>query len=226
MKLVVSCIVLILLSGGLAAQNKLEEQLEALNIPSNQLPDVVSREKIYAIQTRHNDLNKKHEWFIGGGNQILGSGHLSHRRFGMNYSYNFNPKWALRINAAKAFNDLNDSGKLLLERQELLPDKDFSKQVFDVQTSYNAFYGKFRLSMDRTFYFDQYVSLGAGVVDLHSGRVPMLTGDIGLTLWMRKNLPIRLGLRSELYREKRVTGEASNYNVIAHIDIGHLFGQN
>ncbi len=217
---------LILLSKVLFAQSNLEEQLEALKMPSNRLPDVVSREKIYAIQVRHNDLNKKHELVVGGGNQILGGGHLSQRRFGMGYFYHVNPRWALSVNATKAFNELNDEGELLLEKQELVPDKDFSKQAFDVQASYNAFYGKFRFSMDRTFYFDQYISLGIGIVDLYSRTAPMLTGDIGLNLWVHKSMSMRFGLRNELYREQRVTGETSNHNLIAHISMGYLFGQN
>ena len=203
----------------------LDSQLESLHMSWDRLPNIISREKIYAIQNRHNNLEKKHEIVIGAGNQLLGNGLLSQRKLGINYSYYLNMNWAVKVGGTRSFNQLNDNGEILFHRQEILPDKDFSRHSFDVQAVYNAFYGKFRLSMERVFYFDQYFSLGLGSVNLYSGTTPMMMGDVGLSVWVSKNILIRMGLRNEWYREKRVTRTATNYNFIAHTGLGYLFGQ-
>ena len=208
-----------------AQDDALEAELEALRIPPQQMPTLIDEERLYAIQSRHNDLEKTHEFMLGSSNQVFGNSHLSSSRIQAGYFYHFNPKWALRANASKVFNKLNSAGKLLLERQELIPDKDYGRTTIDAQASYNLFYGKFRWSMDRTFYFDQYVSLGAGTAVLRSGAKPMLTGDVGFAFWANRNIGIRFGLRNELYEERRVRGTVTNHNVLAHLNIGYLFGQ-
>ena len=58
-------LLLVFLPNLLFAQDDLEEKLESLRIPSWQMPDIISEEKIYSVQTRHNDLQKKHEFILG-----------------------------------------------------------------------------------------------------------------------------------------------------------------
>lgn len=208
-----------------AQDGGLADALEELNLPPWRMPAVAREERLYAVQSRHNDLAGRHEATVGGSVQMFGGGHLSSRRLHAGYLRHLDARWALRANAAKVFNSLNSSGRLLLARRGLVPDKDYGRTALDIQASYNAIYGKFRLTMDRTFYFDGYGALGAGVIDLRSGAAPMLTGEAGLVLWLGRATGLRLGIRDEFHRERTGRGRRARHNVMAVLSAGRLFGQ-
>ena len=140
-------------------KKSLEEQLEELNLPANQAPGAVSKDKLYSVQMRYVPLIGAHEVSLSGGKDFNTDGHLSTNQACLHYRYHFNDKWSLVGNYVKVFNELNSSGKILLEEQKLVADSDYLMSQADIGAEYNMFYGKFRLGPHSVFYFDQYCSL-------------------------------------------------------------------
>ena len=206
------------------AEDDLMSQIKSLVLPSNQAPGMVSKEKLYSVQNRYSDLSNRHEVFVGAGTQVLGEGHIDSRRVGIGYQYHFNNTWAVEVTGSKVFNEFNSSGEILLEKTNLVPDKDYLKYRFDAAAVFNTFYGKFRFGMERVFYFDQYISLGAGMMGLESGTTPAVVADIGLSFWLEKNYSVRFGFKNEFYNEQRLTGEELNHNLVTHLEVGYVFG--
>jgi hypothetical protein len=87
-----------------------------------------------------------------------------------------------------------------------------------------VFYGKFRVSMDQVFYFDQYVALGAGSVGLNTGRQTAAVGDVGFVLWLGRKGSIRFGVKDYFYNEQRRLSSSRVHDLVGHIDAGFLFG--
>ena len=202
----------------------LEDQLKELEVPGNRAPDSVSREKLYAVQNRFVGLRGKHELSAGGGRNFTSDSFLSSSEVLIHYRYHLNDRWALGLGGGFVFNDLSSGGKRLLDSQGLVPDVAYAKNRIDLNTTFNAFYGKFRLSMDQVFYFDQYFQVGAGVVELSTGRVPAGYAEAGFAFWAGRQVGMRLGFRDAIYNEKRQLSSGLAHNLIAHVDVSLLLG--
>jgi len=205
-------------------QKSLEDQLNSLQLPQNKLPQLISNEKLYAVQDRYVPLKMRLEIGPFVGQNFTSEGHLTTQVAGAWIQFHFTDKWGLQFTGTRASNQLNSSGKKLLEDRALIPDVDFLKYQMDLGLTFNTFYGKFRLVSDTVMYFDQYLLLGTGVSFLNNGPSPMLVGDAGFAFWPTKSFGVRVGLREQVYNENREGSKVKNFSMIGHLDISYLFG--
>lgn len=204
----------------------IEDQLNSLALPSNETPANVSSEKLYSVQTRYNPLKGKHELGFIGGYNMTNADFVDSKSIGANYIYHFNDKHSMALTYIQFENKLDKTGQDLLERESLLPDVDYVDQIAEVAYGYNLFYGKFRLGMDKVFYFDQYWNFGAGAVDKNSGVAPLINIEGGLAFWMGKRGSIRLGFKNYIFEEENLTGKRFNHDLVSTLSINILFGGN
>lgn len=206
----------------------LEDQLKGLSGPENQapagLPYGTSDEKVYSVQTRYSPLRFTSEIGIGGGRNMSGDSFLVTQELTAAYRFHFSDRWNVALSGAYVYNELNGTGQRVFKEEQRIPDLTYAKTRGDIALGFNTFYGKFRLSMDKVFYFDQYLQLGAGIVNLPTTTSNAFTADAGFVFWLGKRGSFRVGLKDWYYHEKRIRSEGSNHNLIAHLDIGILLG--
>lgn len=228
MKSVLALVFLFMITGAGAAEEaktSLDQQLEQLQMPSNQLPGTASQDKLYSVQLRYVPIVRAHEISLMGSRDFNADGHLDANQVGLDYRYHFNDKWAIKFNYTRGFNELNKSGRLLLEANKLVPDSDYFISKADVGAEYNLFYGKFRLGSDKVFYFDQYVGLTAGMIELRRGTQPVAGVDTGFAFWLGKSGSLRLGLHNNFYQETDGLGQkALTRNMMGYLSLGLLLG--
>ncbi len=206
------------------AAPSLEDQLQGLAIPANQLPVPGSSEKMYVIQNRYNPLSMRSELAIGAGKNFTGDSFLVSNEVSLAYRFHLSDRWNLGLAGSYVFNEFSDTASQLKKAEGRIPDAAFAKTKADFSVAYNLFYGKFRLSMDQVFYFDQYIALGAGMVQQANASTPAGTLDVGFAFWFGKNLSARIGAKSWYYSEKRASSSAAHNNLIGHFDLGYVFG--
>lgn len=202
----------------------LEQQLNALNVPENQAPTLVSTEKLYAVQSRYIQLGLRHELSIGGGKNFTSDSFIDSQNVDLGYRFYISNRWFLNLNGSLVFNDLSSGAQALYAREKLLPDVAFTRARVDLMLGYQLFYGKFRLTMDNVFYFDQYVSLGPAWIDMDKGADWGVAGELGFAFWFGKNFSFRLGLRDYFVREVRFKGADYFHNLIGMAQAGWVFG--
>lgn len=200
----------------------LEDQLQSLNVPANQAPSAISSEKLYSVQTRFNPLSSRFEVNVGGSRNFTPNSFLNSSQVEAAIRYHFDDRWSLGLEGSYVFNSLTDAGERLLNAENIFPDVAYSKYRVNLMTSFNAFVGKFRLTMDQVFYFDQYFALGPGLVSLNTGNQLALVGDIGFVFWMGKNISLRLGLQDFFFHENRVLSSGYVHHLLGHMDLGLL----
>ncbi|MGB0453841.1 MAG: outer membrane beta-barrel domain-containing protein [Bacteriovoracaceae bacterium] len=202
----------------------LEEQLESLSLPANKAPNNVSKERLYSIQTRVNPLSKRHEIGYMAGMNLASPDYVNSTQYGVSYRYHFNDKWALGVTGIVYNNELDNDGDYLLEKGEVLPDFDYPDYQYDLTAEYNLFYGKFRLGIDTVFYFDQYWSFGAGMIQKQSGLAPMGILEGGFAFWFGKSVAARLGFRNQYFQEETLVENRLNHDLVTHLTLSYLFG--
>jgi outer membrane beta-barrel protein len=202
----------------------LEDQLQEMELPGNRAPDSVSAEKLYAVQSRYVGLRGKHELTLGAGKNFTPDSFLTSNEVGLGYRYHLNDQWSVNLGGAFVFNSLTSSGTRLWQSEGRIPDVAYGKNRIDLSVGYNAFYGKFRVSMDEVFYFDQYFQAGVGTVELSTGRVPSAQIEAGFAFWASRNWGLRFGFRDSIYNEKRQLSSGLAHNVIGHVDLALLLG--
>lgn len=200
----------------------LDSELQKLSTGANQAPAAVSPEKLYAVQYRYAPLKHRHEFSIGGAKNFTPDSYTVSNQIDLGYRFYLSDKWFVGLAGSYVFNDLNSSGERLLRETGLLPDATFTKYRGDLQLGYNLFYGKFRLSMDEVFYFDNYVTLGPGLVRFENTTQWAAVADIGLVGWIGKNFSIRLGLKDYFVKEIRRKSSGMTHNLIGHLELGYL----
>jgi outer membrane beta-barrel protein len=201
-----------------AAEVPLEQKLDELNIPDDRISSSVSEDKLFVV-------NKRYEVTFGGATNFTPDSHLVTRQLGATYRYHLNSRWSFGARYQQFYNELSSAGEKLFESKSLLPDSDFALNSKEAFVSYNTIYGKLRWSQDTVVYFDQYVSLGAGEIELASGKQTLLLADAGLSFWLGKHMSSRVGIRNEFYSQTQFLGERSIHNAVGYLEIGYLFGQ-
>jgi outer membrane beta-barrel protein len=224
-----STVVAVVLSGlaaspVLAAAPSLEDQLQSLNLPTNQAPAGISTEKLYSVQSRFNPLAKRLEFSMSAGQDFTNSSFLNSQQLGGGLRYHFNDRWSLGVSAATVFNALTMTAQQLITQDGIVPDLAYAKSRMDASVAFNTVYGKFRVSTDQVFYLDQYIALGAGVVNLDRGSTNMGVLDLGFAFWMGRSGVVRLGIKNHLYREQRELSAAMTQHWVGHIDLGWMTG--
>jgi outer membrane beta-barrel protein len=206
------------------SDDTLDQQLQSLNLPSNQAPAQVSTEKLYSVQSRYVPVDGRSEFSLGGGKNFTADSFINSSQINLAYRYHLNDKWSFTAGGSYVFNSLSDAGQRLLALQQLLPDVDYVKYRLNALASYNVFYGKFRVSMDQVFYFDQYIAAGPGLVAMDTGTSPAAVGDIGFIFWVGRQFNAQIGVKDYYYNQKRVLSSANVNDAVGHIDFGILLG--
>ncbi len=207
-----------------ADDNSLDAELQRLATENNMAPAGVSKEQLYAVQYRYVPLRHRHEVTIGGGRNFTPDSYTVSNQIDLTYRFYLSDKWFVGLSGSYVVNDLNSSGQRLLNEEKILPDATFTKYRGDLALGYNLFYGKFRLSMDEVFYFDNYVSIGPGVVQYDGMPKEFgVVGDIGFAGYFGKHVALRIGLKDYFVKEVRRKSQGMTHNVIGHLDIGYLF---
>lgn len=202
----------------------LEDALNRLSMPENQAPGAISEEKLYAVQTRYSPLTFRSELSLGGARNFTGDRMLETQQLDLAYRFHLSNRWSLGISGSYVFNTFSDTADRLMKAEGILPDIAYAKYRGDLTVTHHLFYGKFRASMDRVFYFDQYVSLGGGVVGLNTGRVGAAVADLGFAFWIGRNASLRVGLKDYYYLEQRAKSSGWSHNLLGHFDVGYVFG--
>ncbi|MCC6277117.1 MAG: outer membrane beta-barrel domain-containing protein [Oligoflexia bacterium] len=203
-------------------EQALTEQLQGLDL-ENKAPEGVSRESLYVVQDRYLPLKNRSEITVGAGINLTGDSYLKTTQVELGYRFHLNNRWSIGANYAFVGNSFTDTANELIANEGIAPDVAFAKSRMDLLLNFNAFYGKFRLTMDRVLYFDQYVAIGPGLMEMNSGNTPAGVADVGFVFWVEKLGSVRVGLKDYIYQEKRLKGESITQNLHAHLDIGYVF---
>lgn len=207
-----------------ASVPSLEDQLQMLNLPANQAPAGISSEKLYSVQSRFNPLARKVELSVSTGQDFTNSAFLNSQQMGASLRYHFNDRWSLGVNGAKVFNSLSQTANQMIAQDGIVPDVAFASSRLDASLAFNTIYGKFRFTLDRVFYLDQYIALGAGISSLDRGQSTMGTLDLGFAFWMGRSGVLRLGMKDHIYREQRALAIVMTQHWVGHVDLGWMLG--
>ncbi len=208
----------------------LEDQLSDLGTPGNEAPVGLTSEQLYAVQNRFSSLRHRSELTIGGGNNFSTNSFLLSQSLDSTYRFYLSDRWYLGLSGSVVFNRFTDGGQWLIDEVRRAPDVAVTKFRTDLQLGYNLFYGKFRLTMDRVFYFDQYVALGPGLLMFDKTRNPAagnrasLVADVGFAFWFGRNLSFRLGVKDYFFHEQRSLTSGWVNNFSGYLQAGYVFG--
>ncbi len=207
------------------AAPSLEAQLKELDSPMNQAPAGVTKEKLYVVQSRYNPLKGRFGMSLGVARNFTGSSYLNMTQVNGDIRYHLSDRWSLNLGGAYGFNSFTADADKLMTTSGIVPDAAYVKSREHIMAAFNVFYGKFRLSMDQVFYFDQYVAAGPGLIQTQFGSAPSGNLDVGFVFWAGKRGEVRIGLENEFFNEKRMKSESFERHSLAHLDIGYTFGE-
>ena len=200
----------------------LDEKLDSLNIPDDKVTDLLSEENLISVTGRYSSLRKRHELTIKGAHNFMADSHLQTRQVGASYRYHINSRFSLGASYTEYENKLTSAGKRLFDEQRLLPDSDFAVKSADGFINFNTVYGKFRLTSKQVVYFDHYIALGYGHIDLVAGETQSYNLDTGLSFWIGKHASFRLGVKNEFYRQRKINESKNVQNSMGYIELGYL----
>jgi outer membrane beta-barrel protein len=206
------------------AESDLTTQLDDLRIPQNVAPTGVTTEKLYAVQNRFVSLEKRFEVALGASKNFTGNGFLQMTQINGGVTYHLNNRWSLGLSGSYGFNEFTASANRLIQEERIMPDAAVVKWRSDLLLGYNLFYGKFRVSMDQVFYFDQYISAGPGLVNTQYGTTPAAVADVGFALWFGKNWSAKFGAKNSFFKEQKFMKSDMAYHLLGHIEVGYLLG--
>ena len=208
-----------------ASESKLSEKLDSLNIPSDKVTPLVSKENLFAVNDRYSSLTKRHEVSFFGANNFNSDSHIETTQSGAAYRFHINSRWSVGAKYSEYSNKLSGAGKKLFDNEQLLPDTDYALKSTEGFISFNTIYGKLRLTRDTIVYFDQYIALGYGDVALANGEQKMTTLDLGLAFWLGRKASARVGLKNEFYTQQKINGSSDVQNAMGYMEFGYLFGE-
>ena len=185
----------------------LNEQLDKLRLPSNIIESSMAKEKLYSVQQRYTPLKKRFELSLGATKQVTNTGFVSQRELTLGGRYYLSSKWSVGAFYSYAFNSLTDSSEDLFRGEGILPKVPFVKQRAEVTARYLLFYGKFRLSMDKVFYFDHFISLGPAFMRLDTGDSAGVVSDTGLVFWFGHKWNTSFGIKNYIFKKENIKAE-------------------
>lgn len=200
----------------------LENKLDALNIPSDKVTPQLSEENLISVTGRYSSLRRRHEVSFLGANNFTADSHLETRQIGAKYRFHINSRWSIGASYSEYENKLTSAGKKLFDDEKILPDTDYAIKSADAFVNLNTVYGKLRLTKKQIVYFDHYIALGYGHIDLASGETNLYNLDTGFAFWIGKHASFRVGAKSEFFRQKKLTEDTNAHNTMGYLEIGYL----
>jgi outer membrane beta-barrel protein len=207
------------------ASKSLDKKLDDLLIPDDKVTPVLTKDKLFIVNTRYSSLINRHEFSLQGAHNLTADSHLDTKQAALAYRYHLNSRWNFGLRYTRYTNQLTSAGEKLLDDKQIVPDQDFAFNSQEIFATYNTIYGKLRWSSDTVVYFDQYISLGAGQLELASGKTNMGLLDLGLAFWVGKHGSMRVGIKNEFFNQQQLTTDRFMHNAMGYIEIGYLFGE-
>ncbi len=207
------------------SKKALDEKLDDLLLPDDKVTPVLSQDKFYIINQRYSSLINRHEVTLQGAHNFTADSHLDVKQSALTYRYHLNSRWSFGLRYNYYTNKLTTTGEKLLQDRQIVPDQDFAYNSQEIFATFNTIYGKLRWSSDTVVYFDQYISLGGGQIELASGKTNHGLLDLGLAFWVGQNFSLRTGLKNEFYNQNQLNGTQFMHNAMGYMEIGYLFGQ-
>jgi outer membrane beta-barrel protein len=208
----------------MAQESELEKKIDALSIPDDKVTNIVSEDKLYVVNTRYSSLVHRHEVTLQGGNNFTADSHLSTQEAALSYRFHIDSKWSLGARYTRFSNELSTAGKQLFAAKQILPDTDYAKNSQELFVNFNTIYGKLRWTENTVVYFDQYIALGGGKIQLGSGKKNMYLADLGLSFWIGNHMSARVGFKNEFYKQTQLSGSRNIHNGVGYLEFGYLFG--
>ena len=208
------------------AKTTLEDRLDNLQLPENTLGGFVSKEKLYSVQSRHVPLRRRIELSLAGLEQFSDTGFISNREVAMGTRYYINSKWSVGASYSYAFNELTEATNDFFALEGMLPKVSYTKSRFDIMARYLLFYGKFRLSMDKTLYFDHYISLGPSLNSLDTGNYVGVAADTGIMFWLGQSWNVLFGVKNYSFMRNNLETQEREFvnQAKIYLSVGFLFG--
>jgi outer membrane beta-barrel protein len=211
-----------------SAERTLDQQLDDLQVPTNVPPPGISDEKLYSVQSRFVSLRHRHEISLGGGRNFNSDSFVTSNNIDLGYRFYLSNRWFLSLSGSYVFNDWSNGANRLIKtdgtENSTLADAAFARYRADLLAGYHLFYGKFRVTMDHVFYFDQYVAFGPGYVDMERGNQMAAVGEIGLVFWFGRKTSMRLSFKDYFVREMKRKSTGLEHNIIGGLQVGYVFG--
>jgi outer membrane beta-barrel protein len=203
----------------------LNKKLDSLNIPDDKVSPMISQDKLHIVNTRYSSLVNRYEITMAGANDFMSDSHMETKQFFATARYHIDSKWGIGVRHSRYNNQLTDAGNKLFDESQILPESDFAIKSTEVFVTNHGLYGKLRVNDSKVVYFDQYLTLGYGDVELSSGTTKTMSVDLGLAFWIGKHMSSRFGVKNEFYTQKKKYGTADAYNAMGYIEFGYLFGE-
>lgn len=201
----------------LGGNDVLLEKARALN------PDASIRVVQQRIVNRRNRVEFAPEY----SNVIGGDSYTNTHNIGLNFHYHISPRWSVGAKYNYSMNSLRPEGEHLIEDKAstgsaMVPDIDYPKQQMMALVSWYPIYGKMNLYDLGVAHFDVYALVGAGQIELKSGRTEAYTAGGGVGFWISQHLSTRLELRYQTYSAIRYEGETKMDTMVAGLQMGYL----
>jgi len=225
MKKIIVGLALLSSFGLMAKEANLENKLDDLRIPNDQVSSVISQDQLFAINMRYSSLVNRHELSVAGGNNFTPDSHLTTRQLSGSYRYHLNSTWSFGLRYQKIYNELSSAGEKLFDDKSIVPDSDYALSSLEGFANLHTFYGKMRINSSNVIYFDNYITLGVGQIELAESTERLFTADVGFAFWLGKHMSTRIGMRNELYSQNQITGRRNIHNAIGYVEVGFLFGE-
>lgn len=225
MKNILSLFLLMIVSSSYA-EDDLTKKLDNLRIPDDKVSPMVSQDKLYIVNKRYSSLVNRHELSFAGLNNLTSVSHIDNTALSGLYRYHINSTFSVGLRYNDYYNELTPAGEKLFREEKILPDTDFALKSTSAFLGFNTFYGKMRLTEKSIIYFDQYINLGYGNVELaRNGFQKLVNIDLGFVFWGGKHISTRIGLNNEFYSQRKVNGLTNVHNAMGYIEFGYLFGE-
>jgi outer membrane immunogenic protein len=186
--------------------------------------------KVRIVQNRAVDLNNRLELSIGYGmNGSGGDNYVTTTNIGGQLDWHFSPRWAIGLRYEKFYNELSKEAEAQFERAindssgtQIFPDVDLPLSTTLATVTFAPIYGKLNLFDMSIAHFDVYTVVGAGQIELKSGKTEIYTGGLGMSVWLSQHFSTRLEGRYESYTDLLNSEERSQSATKFMVTLGYL----
>lgn len=186
--------------------------------------------KVRIVQNRIVDLNNRLELSIGYGvNGSGGDNYVTTTNLGGQLDWHFSPRWAIGLRYEKFYNELSKEAEAQFDRAlndstgtQIFPSVDVPLSSTIATATFAPIYGKLNLFDLSIAHFDVYTVVGAGQIELKSGKTEIYTGGLGMSIWLSQHFSTRLEARYESYTDLLQSEERSQSATKVMATIGLL----
>lgn len=199
----------------------LADQMDQLSGGSN-------REKFYVVQSQKSGNVGVYDLAIGAGVNATGDVNVKSTDTIFRAKYHASNRFFVSLASNQVKNQFNVSAQRRITEDHIYPDVGFVTARNDLSFGYNLIYGKARFTKDTVFFFDQYASLGVGLIEQtdtrHSYVTPAIVGDLGISFWFARRVSLAVGGKTYRFHETRIATSSGANHVIGYANVGVLLG--